>query len=92
MATVRLHLDQSRVTIGELLQLEELSEQGSKARLRDLHDALLGFVVDEGGAPLDSDAASAAIRLMTVGDMMTSVQSLYEALQERALPPTTGSA
>lgn len=92
MATVRLHLDQSRVTIGALMDLEDLAAAGNAASVRKIHDALCNFVVDEAGAPLAFEDASAQIRQLTVDEMMGSIQTLNSTLQEQAVPPTTGSA
>ena len=73
------------------MALEALTEQGQPS-LRQLHDALLPFVVDEHNEPLPVEEASAELKRLTLNDLFGAMQSIVATVDGTAISPPTASA
>lgn len=81
---VRFHVTQERLNAVEIGQLLDIQDNPNDARL--LAAFMANFVADENGNYLTGDAAKAAVRRVTVGQLMTAFQKITGDLQEVASP------
>ena len=87
MATIRLEFDPDRVTIGDLVKMEEGIETAS-----DMRNFLIKFVVDEDGNVPGKKKALAMIDKMTVSEITDSIGKLGEMAKDEIVPPTSGGS
>ncbi len=90
MPKLRLKIDPDRITIDELMAIEE-----GNARVRSSRDLIARFIVDENGAFVEEKEARAIVgkltltQLMDVGkDLGTKIKELMEAM----VPPDSASS
>lgn len=85
--TLRLHVDIDRVTLDQLIQLEQAS------KLAEVRDALAMFVVDENKNPIEYGAAKELVGKLTIREMRSATDMLLSEMKkanENAVPPVNG--
>jgi len=85
MAKIRLAFDPDRVTIGDLVKMEEGIESATEMR-----DFLMKFLVDEEGKAIKGKKAIALLNKLTVSEVLDSISSLSEMAKDEILPPPQG--
>lgn len=85
MAKIRLEFDPDRVTIGDLVQMEE----GFKTA-KEMRTMLLKFVVDEAGKKITGKRAISVLNNLTVNEVIDSINKLGEMAKEEIVPPSQG--
>lgn len=86
--TIRLKIDEDRVTLDDLIVLES-----GVASARFMRDLLARFVTDETGAYLPEDTAQQMIGKLKLSELKQVTEQLTTSLkdlQQSAVPPTTG--
>lgn len=78
MADIKLVFDESRVTIGDLMDLEEAQEENS---VRQMANIFARFVQNGSGEPMPEDEALAELRKFTLVDLNEAVEQFREAAQ-----------
>lgn len=87
MATIRLEFDADRVTIGDLVKMEEGIETASEMR-----EFLTKFVVDEDGNVPGKKKALDIINQLTISEITDSIDKLGEMAKDELVPPTSGGS
>lgn len=90
MPKVELKIDENRITLDDLIRLEE--GDNSTRFLRDLFSR---FLVDEDGDYLPMDEAVRVMGQMTMGDVLQVKEqfvAFMSSLKERAVPPEQGGS
>jgi len=82
---VRLVVDVDKLTVGDLLMLEDAQNNN----LRQVRDLLAGYVVGDNDEPLTPEEGKAAINSLTMGELKGAIESFTEqlsAMSESAVP------
>ena len=87
MAKIRLEFNPDRVTIGDLVELE----QGFSTAL-EMRTLLLKFVVDEMGKVVKGKQAIAMLNKLTVSEVIASIVKLGEIAKDEIVPPPSGGS
>lgn len=91
MPKLNLSLDPDQIEIGTLVYLEEmLDREQSSIKMREVRDLLTIFVVDDDGAALSNEEATAIINKLTLSEAMQALQAVGDAsstMKAAALPP-----
>ena len=87
MAKIRLKFDPDRVTIGDLVKIEEGDASASEMR-----EFLIKFLVDERDKPIKGKRAIAIINKMTISEVLNEVGKLGEMVKDEAVPPPQGGS
>lgn len=89
--TLRLHIDPQRITVGTILDLEELRDQ-KQPSAKALVNLLRDFVVGADGEPADDEAALGLLRKLTYPQLLETVEALGQTMGAAAITPPTASA
>jgi len=87
MANIRLAFDPERVTIGDLVRMEE--GIGSALEMRTF---LEKFLVDEAGKAITGKKAIAMLNKLTVSEVLDSISKLSEMAKDEIVPPPQGGS
>lgn len=87
---IRLKIDENRLTLDDLIRLEE-----GDTGMRFMRDLFARFVTDEGGEYLTELEARKAMGGLTIGEVMQvkdQFMSFMDGMKERAVPPGLGGS
>lgn len=87
MAKIRLAFDPERVTIGDLVKMEEGIESAT-----DMRDFLTKFLVDEEGKAITGKKAITILDKLTVSEVLDSIGQLSEMAKDEIVPPPQGGS
>ena len=87
MAKIRLAFDPERVTIGDLVKMEEGIESALEMRT-----FLTKFLVDEKGKAITDKKAIEMLNKLTVSEVLDSISSLSEMAKDEIVPPPQGGS
>jgi len=87
MAKIRLAFDPERVTIGDLVKMEEGIESATEMR-----DFLTKFLVDEAGKAIKGKKATAMLNKLTVSEVLASIGQLSDMAKDEIVPPPSGGS
>lgn len=96
MATLNFTLDPETVTLDQMCNLEEvLAQDRSALQIRDIRSLLAGFVCDDSGTLLSSEAGTTVVGAMSLRDIMQALDAMgssLEAVKQNAVPPRGGGS
>lgn len=87
MANIRLKFDPDRVTIGDLVKMEE--GIGSALEMRDF---LAKFLIDKEGKAIKGKKAVTLLNKLTISEVLDSISQLSEMAKDEIVPPPQGGS
>ena len=87
MAKIKLEFNPDRVTIGDLVRMEEGIKKAAEMR-----EFLLMFLVNDSGRPVKGKKAIALINSMTVSEVLDSIAKLSDMAKDEIVPPPSGGS
>ncbi len=87
MANIKLEFDPDRVTIGDLVRMEEGIDTAAEMR-----EFLLMFLVNENDKPVKGKKAIDLINNMTVSEVLDSIAKLSDMAKDEIVPPQSGGS
>lgn len=87
MAKIRLAFDPDRVTIGDLVHMEEGIETAA-----EMQTFLTKFVVDEEGKAIKGKKAIDIINKLTISEVLDSIDQLSDMAKDEIVPPPQGGS
>ena len=87
MAKIKLEFDPDRVTIGDLVRMEEGIDTAAEMR-----EFLLMFLVNDNGRPVKGKKAIDLINNMTVSEVLDSIAKLSDMAKDEIVPPQSGGS
>lgn len=90
MSAIRLKIDSERLTLDDLIAIDE----GTTTKPRAMRDLLARFAMDESGAFLDADAARKWVGALNVKELRQAIATLEESIKElraNAVNPPTAA-
>lgn len=85
MAKIRLMFDPDRVTVGDLVEMEQGIESPIKLR-----DFLVRFLVNDKGEPIAGKKALDTINALTLSELLEAVDQFSATAQDQLVPPPQG--
>lgn len=93
MSTLNLKIDTDRLTVDDLILIEDAGERAPK--VRELRDLVARFVVDAAGAFLSDAEARAVVGQLSVRQLKEALGQLNASIgqmQESTVPKASGNA
>ena len=84
---IRFEIDTDNLTVADMLLIEDA--QDNKRPFHSMTDLLARHMVDGAGNKLDSGAALAALKSLSMADFLKTAKTFGEAIQRKAVPPVT---
>lgn len=87
MAELRLEVDTGRLTVDDVIALEEGAIEG----MREMRDFVARFVVAADGEPIDVEDSQAFIGGLSLAELEQALDGIgmaYESIKESAVNPT----
>ena len=84
---IRFEIDTDSLTVGDMLLIEDVQE--GKRPFHNMTSLMGRFMADEQGDPLTPAEGLARLSTLTMGQFTEASQGFTEAIQRKAVPPTT---